>query len=144
MAREGASAPGSLRSPVRWVARSAPRAFLALFLLAVVLRLATFQLIHPDQIPPNPNWESGAITISLVESGRFADPYLIPTGPTAHLPPTRCCCGRWTTAVIRTQGSKGGACRTTERPSRCGSFRARGGESPPSRSSVSRNTSGSG
>ena len=30
---------------------------------------------------------SGAIALSLVETGEFADPYLIHTGPTAHLPP---------------------------------------------------------
>lgn len=36
---------------------------------------------------PSDRWENSAIALSLVEHGRFADPYMIPTGPTAHLPP---------------------------------------------------------
>lgn len=36
---------------------------------------------------PTPRWELSSIAISLMETGRFADPYMIPTGPTAHLPP---------------------------------------------------------
>lgn len=58
-----------------------------LFVLAFVPRLGVLTLIHPDQIPPNPDWEMGAVAISLTETGRFADPYVIPTGPTAHMPP---------------------------------------------------------
>ena len=36
---------------------------------------------------PKPERELGAIAESLAETGRFADPYIVPTGPTAHLPP---------------------------------------------------------
>jgi len=63
------------------------RTFLFLFLLSFSVRLGTLFLIPQDQIPPNPNWETGAVSISLATTGEFADPYLIPTGPTAHMPP---------------------------------------------------------
>jgi hypothetical protein len=43
--------------------------------------------IPSQYLIPNPNWELGAIAISLMKTGKFADPYMIPTGPTAHLPP---------------------------------------------------------
>jgi hypothetical protein len=36
---------------------------------------------------PHDRWERTAIATSLVETGEFANPYLLPTGPTAHLPP---------------------------------------------------------
>lgn len=63
------------------------RTFLLLFFLSLVLRLGTLFFFPPDQIPPNPDWETGAVSISLATSGEFADPYLVPTGPTAHMPP---------------------------------------------------------
>ena len=72
---------------IRWLARSRARAFLVLFLLGFALRVGMLSLIPPDLIPPNPKWETGAVALSLVERGEFADPYLIPTGPTAHMPP---------------------------------------------------------
>jgi hypothetical protein len=72
---------------VRWIAGSWGRAFLIIFLLGFTLRLGVLRLIPEDVIPPNPQWETGAVSISLAHTGRFADPYLIPTGPTAHMPP---------------------------------------------------------
>jgi len=63
------------------------RTFLILFFLSLSLRLGVLFLIPRDLIPPNPNWETGAVSISLATRGKFADPYLIPTGPTAHMPP---------------------------------------------------------
>ncbi|MGW8265611.1 MAG: hypothetical protein ACWGSQ_04535 [Longimicrobiales bacterium] len=74
-------------APIRWLARSRTRAFVVLFVLGFSLRVGVLTLIPPDLIPPNPNWETGAVAFSLVERGEFADPYLIPTGPTAHMPP---------------------------------------------------------
>ena len=63
------------------------RAFIVLCLLSLTIRL-----YNPAQIPIhvfflNRERELGAITNSLVQTGEFADPYLLPTGPTAHLPP---------------------------------------------------------
>ena len=43
--------------------------------------------VPPEYLIPDPKWELPSIAISLAQTGRFADPYLIPTGPTAHLPP---------------------------------------------------------
>jgi hypothetical protein len=63
------------------------RAFLALFVLSLVLRLGTLFFIPRDVIPPNPQWETGAVSISLATRGEMPDPYLIPTGPTAHMAP---------------------------------------------------------
>jgi len=63
------------------------RTFLALFVLSLSLRLGMLFLIPQSLIPPNPDWETGAVSISLATKGEFADPYLIPTGPTAHMPP---------------------------------------------------------
>lgn len=74
-------------APIRWLARSRTRAFVFLFVLGFSLRVGVLTLIPPDLIPPNPNWETGAVALSLVERGEFANPYLIPTGPTAHMPP---------------------------------------------------------
>jgi 4-amino-4-deoxy-L-arabinose transferase-like glycosyltransferase len=36
---------------------------------------------------PNPERELGAIVTSLIQTGEFADPYILPMGSTAHLPP---------------------------------------------------------
>lgn len=79
--------PALLAGPVRWIAGSPLRAFLAIFLVGLVLRLWMFSFVPKDLIPPNPKWETGAVAISLAQTGRFADPYLIPTGPTAHMQP---------------------------------------------------------
>ena len=76
-----------MRTMIVWLADSKPRAFLLLFLLGFALRVGTLSLLPPSLIPPNPKWETGAVASSLVQRGEFADPYLIPTGPTAHMPP---------------------------------------------------------
>jgi hypothetical protein len=76
-----------LRALLDWMVRSHWLAFIVLFLLSLVIRLH-----NPAQIPtwvfyPNPDRELGAIVTSLRQTGEFADPYLLPTGSTAHLPP---------------------------------------------------------
>jgi hypothetical protein len=76
-----------ITAPIRWLARSNSRAFLVLFLIGFPLRVGMLSLIPPDLIPPNPKWETGAVALSLLQTGEFANPYLIPTGPTAHMPP---------------------------------------------------------
>ncbi|MFC1575780.1 hypothetical protein ACFL5A_03955, partial [Gemmatimonadota bacterium] len=77
----------SSRSPLRWIVCTPARAFVVLFIPSFALRLWTLTLLPQDIVPPNPDWETGAVAISLVETGTFSDPYLIPTGPTAHMPP---------------------------------------------------------
>jgi len=73
-------------------------------------RLQKLSQIPPENLIPTANWELGAIAISLAENGQFADPYMLPTGPTAHLPPVYPyifgliyrCCGLTSTAGYMT------------------------------------------
>ena len=44
-------------------------------------------MIPREYILPHARWEMEAVAFSLAQSGQFADPYILPTGPTAHLPP---------------------------------------------------------
>src|SRR5512135_219656 len=69
--------------------RTPRRAFLLIFTLALVLRLGllVFGLVPRARIVPGASLEPEAVAASLVRDGRFADPYAVPTGPTAHVPP---------------------------------------------------------
>jgi hypothetical protein len=53
----------------------------------MAIRLFLLTKVPERHIVPHDRWEDRAIATSLVERGQFADPYMIPTGPTAHLPP---------------------------------------------------------
>ncbi len=77
----------ALRSVVNWVSSSPWRCFLAIFPLAFLMRLNQIKQIPAIHLIPSNQWELGSIALSLVKSGQFADPYMIATGPTAHLPP---------------------------------------------------------
>ena len=62
--------------------------FLFIFLLSFVVRtalLAVWVSNHPDFY--RLGGEIGRVALSLIRSGQFADPYMIPTGPTAHPTP---------------------------------------------------------
>lgn len=60
--------------------------FLCVFLLASGVRLVRYQ--HwPGTCIGNGRNEIVRIAASLNEKGAFADPYMIPTGPTAHHAP---------------------------------------------------------
>jgi hypothetical protein len=76
-----------LRAGLDWMVRSPWRSFLVLFLLSFVIRYNQLDHIPYRYLLPHADRELGAIVLSLMETGRFADPYRIPTGPTAHLPP---------------------------------------------------------
>ena len=76
-----------LRVAVIWMARSSFRAFIIIFLLGFSARVFLLAQVPERRILPHDRWEDTAIATSLVERGEFADPYMIPTGPTAHLPP---------------------------------------------------------
>ena len=58
-----------------------------LFLVSFAIRLRELSHFPSWDLIPNANRELGAIAISLMQRGQFADPYAIPTGHTAHLPP---------------------------------------------------------
>ncbi|MFO7586594.1 MAG: glycosyltransferase family 39 protein [Gemmatimonadota bacterium] len=63
------------------------RACLVAFAAAFAVRLFFLSLVPEDALRPDPDWELDAIAITLATRGEFADPYAVPTGPTAHLPP---------------------------------------------------------
>ena len=75
------------RAVVDWIARSPWRAFIIIFLLSFAIRGYVLTLLSRDIIRPNTFRENPSIAVSLVQKGEFANPYMLPTGPTAHLPP---------------------------------------------------------
>ncbi len=78
----------SVRAVVNWMAHSPGRAFLIIFILSFAIRLIVFLTLVPlEYVRPHTRWEMEAVSVSLAQTGRFADPYALPTGPTAHLPP---------------------------------------------------------
>lgn len=75
--------------PGEAVARSPKQAFLVIFFLSFAIRSALLLSgMTPRQfIFPETATETGAVAKTLFETGAYADPYLIPTGPTAHPQP---------------------------------------------------------
>jgi hypothetical protein len=57
------------------------------FIVALAVRLFFLTLIPNDALRPSADWELDAIAMSLATEGQFANPYIEPTGPTAHLAP---------------------------------------------------------
>jgi hypothetical protein len=76
-----------VRAGVDWVVCSPWRSFFVIFLLSFAIRVNQLNQIHSRYLIPDASRELGAIAIALMETGQFANPYMIPTGPTAHLPP---------------------------------------------------------
>jgi hypothetical protein len=76
-----------MRTAIGWMARSHLRAFIIIFLLGFSVRVFFLAQVPERRILPNDRMEDTAIATSLVEHGEFANPYMLPTGPTAHLPP---------------------------------------------------------
>ena len=58
-----------------------------IFLTSFWIRYQKLLKIPRRWLAPDPSRELDSIAISLVNTGQFADPYMIQTGPTAHLPP---------------------------------------------------------
>jgi hypothetical protein len=68
------------------------KTIVVIFLLSFAIRTALLlSWMTPRQyIFPETGTETGAVAKTLFETGEYADPYIIPTGPTAHpLPSTR-------------------------------------------------------
>ncbi len=76
-----------MASAVRWLAQAPARALLVIFLVAFAEGTALLPLVPREWIEPHARWEANAVAVSLATTGRFADPYAVPTGPTAHVPP---------------------------------------------------------
>jgi MFS family permease len=79
--------PKPLRSARGLPLRSPGRAFLLIFALSFSIQCVYLTLVPEESIRPNTLWEFPSIAVALAERGQFADPYALPTGPTAHLPP---------------------------------------------------------
>lgn len=63
------------------------QAFVLVFALHVGLQAFLLTKVPVRFVEPHTRWEVTAVAMSLYERGEFADPYAIPTGPTAHVPP---------------------------------------------------------
>ncbi len=72
---------------LNWLTASFWSGFFIIFALSFFIRYEALGEIHSRYLVPNPAWELPSIAISLMETGQFANPYMIATGPTAHLPP---------------------------------------------------------
>ena len=57
------------------------------FTVALAIRLFFLTLVPEDALRPSTDWELDSIAMSIVTRGEFANPYIVPTGPTAHLAP---------------------------------------------------------
>ncbi|KAA3647188.1 MAG: hypothetical protein DWQ07_06725 [Chloroflexi bacterium] len=76
-----------IRSALNWLVRYHWLSFIIIFLLAFAIRYMQLDKITSRHLTPTANWELSSIAISLMETGEFANPYMLPSGPTAHLPP---------------------------------------------------------
>jgi hypothetical protein len=63
------------------------RVFLIIFALSFSVQGFFLTKVPKEAIRPNTLWEFPSVAVSVAERGTFADPYALPTGPTAHLPP---------------------------------------------------------
>lgn len=70
-----------------WLAGRPGRAFLIIFGLSLAVQGFFLTKLDTRYVRPNTRWEVQAVAVSLAETGRFADPYALPTGPTAHVAP---------------------------------------------------------
>lgn len=75
------------RTGVAWLANRPRAAFPVIFLLSFGVGLAMLPFVPPVALVPHTRWEVEAVAASLAGHGTFADPYALPTGPTAHMPP---------------------------------------------------------
>jgi len=60
------------------------RTFAAVFLLAFAVRAALLPFVPRGVVLPRSRSEVERVAMTLVRTGAYADPYVIPTGPTAH------------------------------------------------------------
>lgn len=63
------------------------RGFAVIFAVNLVVQGFVLTLLPESFVRPHSRWEIMAVAMSLHERGEFADPYCVPTGPTAHMPP---------------------------------------------------------
>jgi hypothetical protein len=63
------------------------RAFLLIFLVHLGVQGFFLTKVPTESVRPHTRWEVPAVAMSLYERAEYADPYCLPTGPTAHMPP---------------------------------------------------------
>jgi hypothetical protein len=63
------------------------RAGLLVFLVHLGVQGFFLARVAPQHVRPHTRWEVPAVAMALYERREFADPYCLPTGPTAHMPP---------------------------------------------------------
>ena len=63
------------------------RAFLLIFLVHLGVQGLFLTRVPTKWVLPHSRFEVSAVAMALYERGEFADPYCLPTGPTAHMPP---------------------------------------------------------
>jgi hypothetical protein len=76
-----------VRASLERLAASRRWSFLAIFLVSFGVQCFFLTRVPERHIRPHTRWETEAVAVSLAERGTFSDPYALPTGPTAHLPP---------------------------------------------------------
>jgi hypothetical protein len=79
--------PTRFSSVINWFFSSSWPSALLVFGFSLSTQLDKLRIFPRRWLEPDPSWELDSIAISLVETGQFANPYMIQTGPTAHLPP---------------------------------------------------------
>lgn len=72
---------GEMSEPGVW------RACLLIFLVHCGVQGLFLTRVPESGVLPHTRWEVPAVAMALYERGEFADPYCLPTGPTAHMPP---------------------------------------------------------
>jgi len=65
------------------------RAFLLIFFVHLGVQGFSLTKVPTEHVRAHTRWEVPAVAMALYERGEFADPYCLPTGPTAHMPPRR-------------------------------------------------------
>ena len=78
---------GTVQVILNQLAHSPWVSFALIFSLNFAVRIKDLMKIPARHLVPDTQWELGAIAISLLKTRQFANPYMIETGPTAHLPP---------------------------------------------------------
>jgi hypothetical protein len=84
--RPGLHAP-LLAAALERFASNPRRAALALFTLSLAVQSLYLARVPERLVRPHTHRELQAVAVSLATTGRIADPYALPTGLTAHLPP---------------------------------------------------------
>ena len=77
----------AIRAVFDWMACSTWRSFCIIIFFSLAIHVNQLNKVPNRYLVPDASRELGAIAISLFETGQFANPYMIQTGLTAHLPP---------------------------------------------------------